>query len=556
MGRGIDRPWARDLRIRTGSGRRRTRAVDAADGDKFVTLGPAGPVDESGKDDERDKDDKSGMVDESGEGDESGAGDKPDKIDESGEVDKPDEDDEPGKDDESGEVLDIVSYCGLVPGTEYTIDGEIQVLSGSAPPSPSGVTGTTTFVPTATCGDANVVFTIPAGSELIGHVGVVYERLSLTATGTTVAEHSDPNDRAQTLYFPLIDTELRLGDLNAAGHLVAAGDPVIDVITYSGLAPGERYRADLTLYERGPNGRCTATDISSSQDFTTTESSGVVIVAGVNVPQNGVYVGYERVYRIGDSDDPGNESSNGDYLVATHEDCDDPLQTIWALGMDTSVARPSVIGAGEMTDTIKVSGLADGLPEGMSVRVAGGLHRHRSQWVCNDDNKVADFSIDVETDGEYRSPGERHGIGWYSYDNWYVVTFADGTTWESARFGCTVESESFEALTPTVPSTSSIPPTTEVPVAETPPVAEVPIAPPQSEPPATTVPPPRLPKTGSGDLGVVQLLAVLLVLAGGTLYLAKPVLPLPLPRHNARQRFGHPIRRIRDLCQQLRPRQR
>jgi hypothetical protein len=160
---------------------------------------------------------------------------------------------------------------------------------------------------------------------------------------------------------------------------------LVDAVGYSGLAPGDRYRAELTLYERDRDGQCVATEVAASNEFTAAGPSGEVIVAGVTAPAPGVYVGYERIYRVEDEPDglgdetdvaatdgtdvAGNDGAGaagiddtdpgGDTLLAVHEDCDDQRQTVWVLGMETAVAQSVVTGSGEMTDTVTVSGLAN-----------------------------------------------------------------------------------------------------------------------------------------------------------------------------------------------------
>jgi hypothetical protein len=497
----------------------------------------------------------------------------------------------------SGQVVDVVSYCGLVPGTGYTVDGSIQVFADGLSPVPSGVSAARTFIPGATCGEVEVIFVVPEDSVLLGNVGVVFERLTLTSTGALVVEHADPDDEAQIVFFPSISTDLHVEDEDPSesqdhysrgradasgrpnssagaahsfsGHIGVAGSQLVDVVNYSGLAPDALYRAELALYQRDREGQCVATNVVTSIEFTATESSGAVTVAGAVVPAPGVYVGYERIYRVRDIDDiaengssvedgssssasgdddergssaekPIDEDRSGDTLVASHENCDDQAQTVWVLGMETAVAWSVVTGSGEMTDTFTILGLADGLPEGVTAVVEGALHHHsgrdRGDWTCDADNLVEQFAVEVDSDGDYRSPGERHGIGWYSYDNRFVVTFEDGANLKSERFGCGVKAESFEARPPDRPPTTPPPPVTSPP----PVVQQPPVAPPRSEPPPTTTPP-SLPKTGGGDSGRVQLLAVLLVLVGGSLYLFTPASALPFPRR----------RRFRNLCQQI-----
>jgi hypothetical protein len=412
------------------------------------------------------------------------------------------------------------------------------------------------FVPPTTCGDVEVVFEVPAASDLFGHNAVIFEQLVLAENEAPVAEHTDPHDAAQQMFFPAISTEMivqatereetaenestsrnghdALG-LRPGRHIASADDQIMDVVRYEGLAPNRPYRAELTIYERDPNGNCLPTGLVQSQNFTSTESSGIVTITGIRVPDSGVYVGYERIYAI---------SSNDDTLVAAHENCDDRAQTVWTPGMQTAVVDSVVIGPGTMNDTITVIGLADGLAEGVNVVIEGSLHKHdqsdRSEWVCRPDNRVGEFVVDVSADGEYRSPGESHGIGWYSYANRFVLTFADGTTWESERFGCQVQAESFEVRTPREMPTSTAPTATTQP----PFVAKPPVAPPPPPPPPSSsiAPPPAdLPRTGNTYSGTIQLVAVLLVLAGGALFLVTPALPL---QH--RKRLSSWYRRLRS----------
>jgi len=101
-------------------------------------------------------------------------------------------------------IVDTVTHTALVPGTVYTVTGELMV-AGSAVSLPemigTGIVASTTFVPIAPDGDADVVFTVPGDSPLLGHVVVVYQYLSVAASGRIVAEHADPDAIEQTIRF-------------------------------------------------------------------------------------------------------------------------------------------------------------------------------------------------------------------------------------------------------------------------------------------------------------------------------------------------------------------
>jgi LPXTG-motif cell wall-anchored protein len=133
-------------------------------------------------------------------------------------------------------IVDTVTYTGLVPGTEYTAIGELMVRpfgpaqeaatandaqidiavdsSGASVASstvamplmvPSGIVGSTTFVPSGPDGQVDVAIAVPADSPLLGHTVVVYQRLVIAASERTVAVHADPAAIEQTIRFVTVD---------------------------------------------------------------------------------------------------------------------------------------------------------------------------------------------------------------------------------------------------------------------------------------------------------------------------------------------------------------
>lgn len=93
-------------------------------------------------------------------------------------------------------VLDEVTYSGLIPGTEYSIKGELMVREGAEAVS-TGILASRSFIPAEESGTVDLTFTVPADT-LNGATIVVYERLY---QGTElVAEHTDILDEAQTVY--------------------------------------------------------------------------------------------------------------------------------------------------------------------------------------------------------------------------------------------------------------------------------------------------------------------------------------------------------------------
>jgi hypothetical protein len=105
-------------------------------------------------------------------------------------------------------VIDTVTYAGLVPGTGYVVTGELMVrpdtddaddADAGTPMIATGVTGSTSFVPTGPGGSVEVEFDVPADSPLLGHTVVVYEQLAIGLSGRVIATHADPEDPAQTI---------------------------------------------------------------------------------------------------------------------------------------------------------------------------------------------------------------------------------------------------------------------------------------------------------------------------------------------------------------------
>ena len=237
-----------------------------------------------------------------------------------------------------GGAVDDIDYCGLVPGTEYRALGSIQVVVAGSP-TPSGVEGSTTFVPAEPCGRTSVNFDVTADSALRGAVGVVFQTVVVGATGQVVAEHVDPSSDAQTLYFPEVETVMRADTGPAADvtstienpddgrQTVEVGTAVIDVVTYRGLAPDLDYRADLTLHERLDDGTCVVTEMTASTEFSVAPDISEVRVGPVTIDRPGVFVGFEQIYVI----DRTNPEEVAETLVAAHEDCGEITQTVRAI---------------------------------------------------------------------------------------------------------------------------------------------------------------------------------------------------------------------------------
>ncbi|MBO1806616.1 VaFE repeat-containing surface-anchored protein, partial [Leucobacter ruminantium] len=270
---------------------------------------------------------------------------------------------------DGGTVIDTVTYEGLTPGVEYTLEGE---LYDKATGQGTGITGSTTFTPDQSSGTVEVTFTIPVG--FAGTSLVVFEYL-YDPDSTLVAEHADIDDEAQTVvveaYVPAIGTSAR--DQADGDRIIPAdGGTVIDTVTYEGLTPGVEYTLEGELYDKATG---QGTGITGSTTFTPDQSSGTVEVtftipvgfAGTSL------VVFEYLY------DPDST------LVAEHADIDDEAQTVvveaYVPAIGTS-ARDQADGdriipadGGTVIDTVTYEGLTPGVEytlEGVMVEKPSG----------------------------------------------------------------------------------------------------------------------------------------------------------------------------------------
>jgi len=219
-----------------------------------------------------------------------------------------------------GSLVDTIAYSGLTVGQEYTVAGELMVQSdGSA----TGITGQTTFTPTASDGTVDVTFAVPTGYA--GEALVAFETLyeGDTATGTPVAEHTDIDDVNQTVTVeqqPLVPTiATTLLDSADQDHTLAwNGGTVVDTIAYTGLTPGVEYTVSGELMRKSDG---SSTGITATATFTPTSASGSVAVK-FTVPSGFAgesLVAFETLYT-------GATASGTP--VAEHTDINDAAQTV------------------------------------------------------------------------------------------------------------------------------------------------------------------------------------------------------------------------------------
>ncbi|MDO4685514.1 MAG: VaFE repeat-containing surface-anchored protein, partial [Corynebacterium sp.] len=94
---------------------------------------------------------------------------------------------------EGGTIVDVVEYTGLIVGKKYIIKGELMDKETG---EGTGIKAEKEFIPESPDGQVEVEFDVPEGYA--GKTLVVFER-AYDESGKLIAEHTDINDRAQTV---------------------------------------------------------------------------------------------------------------------------------------------------------------------------------------------------------------------------------------------------------------------------------------------------------------------------------------------------------------------
>lgn len=262
-------------------------------------------------------------------------------------------------------VVDTVSYSGVVPGREYTVEGTLMVKSTyddgaiAAEPLLRGgepVVASATFTPEGTEGTATVEFAfdgsdLPEGTEL-----VAFEKL--LRAGAEVASHEDAADTGQTV--TVIKPILRTTALDSVdGDKVVASDPeacVVDKVAFANAAPGKAYRVVGELVELDADGQPGQVVARGETAFTAEKASGEVEVrfdVDATALVGKKLVVFEHLYR-------------GETMICEHADADDADQTI------DEVRKPEIATiAADVVDGDKAAVADRSLKIGDEVRLSG-----------------------------------------------------------------------------------------------------------------------------------------------------------------------------------------
>ena len=231
-------------------------------------------------------------------------------------------------------LFDTIAYADAVPGTEYTIKGELHkvIYDADGQRQDDGVIAEreVTFVADKADGEVVAEFKFSA-DDAKGHVLVAFEYAYVN--GKMVSWHEDIDDEGQTLGFS--DMGTTLADGPDGNKEVPAFEPVhlIDTVAYSGLIPGKEYTVSGTLHVRNADGTdagplldAEGNEITSSTTFTPELPDGTVEVA---FDMDGSIIGGKVVVAFEDIAYEGR-------VFITHADINDEGQTVYSPGISTT----------------------------------------------------------------------------------------------------------------------------------------------------------------------------------------------------------------------------
>ncbi|MDK4274983.1 VaFE repeat-containing surface-anchored protein [Corynebacterium accolens] len=289
-------------------------------------------------------------------------------------------------------VVDQVSYEGLVPNKEYTLDA--QLISKEDRKTVLGETKGHKFTPKSANGTEAVTIVVNEDVTEPVEAAVAFETLTSTEVDkhgenkptdednpNHVGEHKDINDDDQTVTSegsektPKITTN---ADFEEGSHAVIAGAKIVDEITYEGLVPGKEYTLNAELINKQDGMTVLGT---GHKTFTPEKSAGSVEVEitvddDVTEPVEAA-VAFEELTST-EVNDMGEETPDVEQPneIAEHKDIDDADQTVISHG-DEDTTSPEdepwistnadfahgsheVVAGAEVVDEVTYEGLVPG----------------------------------------------------------------------------------------------------------------------------------------------------------------------------------------------------
>ncbi|MBO4365198.1 MAG: VaFE repeat-containing surface-anchored protein [Eggerthellaceae bacterium] len=266
----------------------------------------------------------------------------------------------------SGEVhiVDHVSYSGLTPGIQYTLEGTIMDKARNEPLAidDETVSARQDFVPESASGTVDMAFSFDATKLEDTTQLVVFERL--VAQDGLVASHEDLQDAGQTITLVEPHVETTLVDAASGDKTVGLSGRtrLVDSIAYSGLVAGKEYTVQGILMDK-------------EDGKPALDANGNPITAeGTFIPENeegtvGMLFEFDGGNLAGRSLVAFESLILDDIEVAAHADLDDEAQTISvtqpAIATNTSNAATGAKtleygSLAQVTDQVHISGVTPG----------------------------------------------------------------------------------------------------------------------------------------------------------------------------------------------------
>lgn len=178
-------------------------------------------------------------------------------------------------------IIDTVKYTGLVPGTEYELQGTLMdAETGEALKGADGkeITASAKFTPQAQDGTQDVTFTFDE-SALGGAKTVVFEKLFVD--GTLIGSHEDPTDKDQTVE---VSPSLKTTAATIQGSKVVKPEDevaIVDTVHLKGLRPGQSYTLTASINKKADGTQLTLTDV---KDASTLAGNGIQKSSDTDAP--------------------------------------------------------------------------------------------------------------------------------------------------------------------------------------------------------------------------------------------------------------------------------
>lgn len=289
-------------------------------------------------------------------------------------------------------IVDTVKYTGLVPGTEYELQGTLMdAETGEALKGADGkeITVSAKFTPQAQDGTQDVTFTFDA-SALGGAKTVVFEKLFVD--DTLIGSHEDPTDKDQTVE---ISPSLKTTAATIQGSKVVKPEDevaIVDTVHLKGLRPGQSYTLTASINKKADGTQLTLTDVKDAstlagngiQKGSDTDASGTELSkALVDVTGTGSFVNIPEGAKLTKNDDgtytltvPGATQDAADIVTklsggqvklvssdnSNKAEGDDTATKTESTGKDSTLGTYEVIANGQVRFTPTVSDLDVDVP--------------------------------------------------------------------------------------------------------------------------------------------------------------------------------------------------